>query len=283
MSEIKDGSQAVDASLGASRRRSPILAAHSVLMLIFIYVPVLLIVIFSFNDSRINAVWQGFTWKWYVSLFDNRQVVEALTNSLIVAVTSTVVSTILGTMAAIGLRRANGRLKKNLNGLLYLPILVPDIIMGLSLLVLFSQFHFELGKLTVIIAHITFSVSYVYVIVLARMDGAGMQLEEASQDLGATPWQTFRHVTLPAIMPGVIAGAIMAFTLSIDDFMISFFVAGSNSTTLPIYIYGMAKRGISPEINALSTIMVVVTIILIILAERLRNQGTGKKKPGLPL
>jgi len=283
MSKIKDGSQAVDVSHGASRRRSPILAAHSVLMLIFIYVPVLLIVIFSFNDSRINAVWQGFTWKWYVSLFDNRQVVEALTNSLIVAVTSTVVSTILGTMAAIGLRRAGGRWKKNLNGLLYLPILVPDIIMGLSLLVLFSQFHFELGKLTVIIAHITFSVSYVYVIVLARMDGAGMQLEEASQDLGATPWQTFRHVTLPAIMPGIIAGAIMAFTLSIDDFMISFFVAGSNSTTLPIYIYGMAKRGISPEINALSTIMVVVTIILIILAERLRNQGTGKKKPGLPL
>jgi len=283
MSEIKDGSQAVDVSHGASRRRSPILAAHSVLMLIFIYVPVLLIVIFSFNDSRINAVWQGFTWKWYVSLFDNRQVVEALTNSLIVAVTSTVVSTILGTMAAIGLRRAGGRWKKNLNGLLYLPILVPDIIMGLSLLVLFSQFHFELGKLTVIIAHITFSVSYVYVIVLARMDGAGIQLEEASQDLGATPWQTFRHVTLPAIMPGIIAGAIMAFTLSIDDFMISFFVAGSNSTTLPIYIYGMAKRGISPEINALSTIMVVVTIILIILAERLRNQGTGKKKPGLPL
>lgn len=209
--------------------------------------------------------------------------VEALTNSLIIAFTSTIFSTILGTMAAIGLRRASGRLKKNLNGLLYLPILVPDIIMGLSLLVLFSQFHFELGKLTVMIAHITFSVSYVYVIVLARMDGTGLQLEDAAQDLGATPWQTFRHVTLPAIMPGVIAGAIMAFTLSIDDFMISFFVAGSNSTTLPIYIYGMAKRGISPEINALSTIMVVATIILIVLAERLRNQGTGKKKPGLPL
>lgn len=159
-----------------------------------------------------------------------------------------------------------------------MPIVVPDIIMGLSLLVLFSQLGLDLGKTTVIIAHITFSISYVYVIVSSRMANMGNQLEEAASDLGATQWETFRYVVLPSIWPGVIAGALIAFTLSIDDFLISFFVAGPNSSTLPIYIYSSVKRGISPEINALCTIMILVSVALIILAQWLLNRGNREEK-----
>lgn len=150
--------------------------------------------------------------------------------------------------------------------------------MGLSLLVLFTQFHIPLGKLTIIIAHITFSISYVYVIVTTRLTGMGGQLEEAAQDLGADAWQTFRHVTLPQIMPGIISGAIIAFTMSLDDFMVSFFVSGPSSTTLPIYIYGQVKRGISPEINALCTLLILVSVTLIFLAQFVLNRGKGQKK-----
>ncbi|MBN3524481.1 ABC transporter permease [Paenibacillus apiarius] len=262
-------------------KQHPLLAFHSALLILFIYVPVLMIIIYSFNDSRINSNWSGFTLKWYGSLFDNRQVMEALGNSLSIAVISTVVSTIFGTMAALALRRMASRKKQGVVGLLYLPIIVPDIIMGLSLLVLFSQFQIPLGKLTVIIAHITFSISYVYVIVSSRLANMGKQLEEAASDLGASPWQTFRFVTLPSIWPGVLAGAIMAFTLSIDDFMISFFVAGPNSTTLPIYIYGLVKRGISPEINALCTLMIIVSVALIVLAQWLLNRGNGNERSSM--
>lgn len=259
-------------------KQHPLLSLHSLIMLVFIYLPIVFIVVFSFNDSRISANWQGFTWDWYVSLFDNRHVMEALMNSLSIAFVSTVASTVLGTAAALALRRQSSKKSKGIVGMLYLPIVVPDIIMGLSLLLLFSQFHIPLGKWTIIIAHITFSISYVYVIVSSRLSGIGKQLEEAAQDLGATAWQTFRYITLPSIWPGVIAGALIAFTLSIDDFMISFFVAGPNSTTLPIYIYGLVKRGISPEINALCTLMILVSIILILSAQILQSKGSGNKK-----
>lgn len=257
-------------------RGNTILAVHSWLMLAFIYVPVFIVILYSFNNSRLNAVWQGWTWQWYGSLFRNERIMEALFNSLTIALVSTLISTILGTTAALALRGVKDRIKQKYVALLYMPILMPDIIMGLSLLVLFSQLYIPLGKITVIAAHITFSISFVYVIVAARVEGIGKDLEEAAQDLGATPWQTFRHITLPSILPGVIAGAIIAFTLSLDDFIISFFVTGPDSTTLPIYIYGQVKRGISPEINALSTLMVVVTIILVIIAEWVRGMGKGK-------
>ena len=157
-----------------------------------------------------------------------------------------------------------------INGLVYLPILIPEIVMGLSLLVLFSQAHLPLGKPTLILAHITFCVSFVVITVGARMEGMRNDLEQAASDLYATPWQTFRYITLPLIMPGIIAGALIAFTLSIDDFVISFFVAGPNSTTLPLYIYAMVKRGISPEINALSTLMMCATVSMVVLAEILQ-------------
>lgn len=259
----------------------PLLGLHSLLIMVFIYVPIAFIIAYSFNSSRLAADWSGFTLDWYSSLFRNRHVLEALMNSLTVALISTVFSTILGTMAALGMRKLHRKGKAGIGALLYLPIIVPDIIMGLSLLVLFSQFHMPLGKTTIIIAHITFSMSYVYVVVNTRLAGMGGQLEEAARDLGAGTWQTFRYVILPQILPGIVAGALIAFTLSLDDFMVSFFVSGPSSTTLPIYIYGQVKRGISPEINALCTILILVSVILIFLAQYMLNRGKGQKKQSL--
>ena len=252
--------------------RSHVLCAYAMAILAFLYLPLLILALYSFNESRINAVWSGFTLDWYLSLFKNRRVLEALTNSLIVAFASTIVSTVLGTTAAIALNKYQYKYKSVINGLLYLPILIPEIVMGLSLLVLFSQAHIPLGKTSLILAHITFCVSFVVITVNARLEGMRPELEQAAMDLYATPFQTFRYVTLPLAMPGIVAGALMAFTLSIDDFIISFFVAGPNSTTLPLYIYAMVKRGISPEINALSTLLMLATIVLVVLAQILQDR-----------
>ncbi len=258
--------------------RSHVLCAYAMAILAFLYLPLLILALYSFNESRINAVWSGFTLDWYLSLFKNRRVLEALTNSLIVAFASTIVSTVLGTTAAIALNKYQYKYKNVINGLLYLPILIPEIVMGLSLLVLFSQAHIPLGKTSLILAHITFCVSFVVITVNARLEGMRPELEQAAMDLYATPFQTFRYVTLPLAMPGIVAGALMAFTLSIDDFIISFFVAGPNSTTLPLYIYAMVKRGISPEINALSTLLMLATIVLVVLAQILQPQHVSKKE-----
>ncbi|MBR2071454.1 MAG: ABC transporter permease [Phascolarctobacterium sp.] len=258
--------------------RSHVLCAYAMAILAFLYLPLLILALYSFNESRINAVWSGFTLDWYLSLFKNRRVLEALTNSLVVAFASTIVSTVLGTTAAIALNKYQYKYKNVINGLLYLPILIPEIVMGLSLLVLFSQAHIPLGKTSLILAHITFCVSFVVITVNARLEGMRPELEQAAMDLYATPFQTFRYVTLPLAMPGIVAGALMAFTLSIDDFIISFFVAGPNSTTLPLYIYAMVKRGISPEINALSTLLMLATIVLVVLAQVLQPQHVSKKE-----
>ena len=258
--------------------RSHVLCAYAMAILAFLYLPLLILALYSFNESRINAVWSGFTLDWYLSLFKNRRVLEALTNSLIVAFASTIVSTVLGTTAAIALNKYQYKYKNVINGLLYLPILIPEIVMGLSLLVLFSQAHIPLGKTSLILAHITFCVSFVVITVNARLEGMRPELEQAAMDLYATPFQTFRYVTLPLAMPGIVAGALMVFTLSIDDFIISFFVAGPNSTTLPLYIYAMVKRGISPEINALSTLLMLATIVLVVLAQVLQPQHVSKKE-----
>jgi spermidine/putrescine transport system permease protein len=263
---------------GRTKRR--LLVIHSLVVLAFLYVPMAIIAVYSFNDSRMNAVWHGFTLEWYVSLFTNDYLLEALMNSLIIAVGSTVLSTMLGTLTALAIRR-NERWRGFVSGLMYMPILIPDIVMGLSLLVLFTQLYIPLGRLTILIAHITFSISYVFVIVSARFEGMNPHLEEAAMDLGAGPWETFRHVTLPLIAPGIIAGALISFTLSIDDFMISFFVSGPEATTLPLYIYGLVKRGISPEINALSTIMILLTVALVVLAEKLRSRGNNEAERAL--
>ncbi|WP_369799685.1 ABC transporter permease [Brevibacillus sp. SKDU10] len=257
--------------------RKNLLFAYSLAIIAFLYLPIAVLILYSFNDSRINATWSGFTLKWYTSLFENDRVLDALTNSLIIAVVTTVVTTILAAFLSLALHRYKFRFKQAFNGLIYLPILIPDILMGLSLLVMFSQLYMPLGKLTIIIAHITFSLSFAVVIITARLAGMGQELEEAAQDLGASSFNTFRYITLPIISPGLIAAALMTFTMSLDDFVISFFVAGPDSTTLPLYIYGMVKRGVSPELNALSTIMILVIVVLIVLAESLAFKGTGNK------
>jgi spermidine/putrescine transport system permease protein len=263
-----------------NRRTGGLLAAYSLAVIALLYLPIILLAAYSFNSSRINAVWTGFTLDWYLSLFKNARILDALRNSLVIAGLTTAVSTVLGTMAAIGLARYRFKYKSAINNLLYLPILIPEIVMGLSLLVMFSQLKIPLGRNTLIIAHITFCLSFVIITVGARLEGMRTDLEEAAQDLYATPWQTFRHITLPLAMPGIVAGALMAFTLSIDDFVISFFVAGPESTTLPLYIYAMVKRGVSPEINALSTIMIAATAALILLGQFIRQRPENENKLG---
>ena len=190
--------------------RSHLLLAYSLVILAFLYLPLLILALYSFNESRINAVWTGFTLDWYKTLFQNRRVLEALMNSLFIAVVSTVVSTVLGTIAAIALNRYQYKCKPVINGLLYLPILIPEIVMGLSLLVLFAQTQVPLGKTTLILAHITFCLSFVVITVNARLEGMRHELEQAAMDLYATPFQTFRYVTLPLAMPGIVAGVTIA-------------------------------------------------------------------------
>jgi spermidine/putrescine transport system permease protein len=247
-----------------------LLSVHAWLVFAFLYLPILIIVALSFNQSRFGVHFTGFTFDWYLRLFGNERVFDFLMNTLIVAVVSTTASTILGTLLAIGLVRYQFRLQAALRYLLYVPVVVPDVVMGISLLLLFDVVRDAIGwprlsLYTIIMAHITFQIAYVTLVVRARLTLLDPILEEAAQDLGATPWQTFREVTLPLIMPGVIAGALLAFSLSLDDFVVTFFTAGPGSTTLPLYIFSSVKLGITPEIHALSTLMVGATILLLVL------------------
>lgn len=233
------------------------------LVYLFLYLPILLVIIFSFNTSKLNIVWEGFTLQWYGSFFKNRPLMEALYNTLIIAVISTTVSTVIGTLGAVGLHKYNFKGKKIIDKLLYMPIVIPEIVLGISLLSVFSILNVPLGLISITIAHITFCIPFVVVTVRARLAGFNDSLEEAAMDLGANRFTTFMTVTLPLLMPGVVSGATLAFALSIDDVVISFFTCGPGSTTLPIKILSMVKTGVTPEVNALSTIIMLVTIIII--------------------
>lgn len=243
---------------------------YAVLIYLFLYLPIVILIVFSFNKSKLNAVWTGFTFDWYFKLMSNSAVLDATYTSLLVALVSTILATMIGTLAAVGMYRYHFRGKTALDSMLYLPIVIPEIVMGISMLALFAQLNVPLGFWTLVAAHITFSIPFVVVVVKARLDGFDKSIEEAAMDLGATPWQTFIKVTLPVIAPGVIAAALLAFTLSIDDVIISFFVAGPSSATLPLKIFSMVKFGVTPEINALSTLMLLVTLFIAIMAERIR-------------
>jgi spermidine/putrescine transport system permease protein len=213
--------------------------SYAFLMYMFLYVPIMVLIAFSFNSSKLNVDWTGFTFKWYQSLIHNVGILEAVKNSFIIAIVSTLISVIIGTLAAVGLYRYEFRGKKFLDTVLYIPLVIPEIVMGISLLAFFSIVKMDLGKLTLIIAHVTFSVAYVVAVVKTRLDGFDKSVEEAAMDLGASALKTFFYVTLPIIMPGVIAGGLLAFTLSLDDVIISFFVAGPGSVTLPLKIFSM--------------------------------------------
>lgn len=244
--------------------------------LLFFYLPILLLVINSFNASRTGGNWGGFTLKWYEKLFKAREIWYALRSTLIVAFISTAVSTLLGTTSAIALHRYKGKIQNAHYCLIYTPLVVPEILLGISLLLFFVAIKVELGLTTVILAHITFCLSYVTMAVLSRLQDFDMNILEAARDLGAGTWAMTWRVLIPVIFPGILSGALLAFTLSIDDFVISFFVAGPGSTTLPIQIYSMIRRGSLPLINALSTILLAITFLAILIYQIVTNKKLHK-------
>lgn len=235
------------------------------LIFAFLYAPIIVLMVFSFNESRTRGNWTGFSLKWYIELFSDRQVLEALYNTLTIAVIATIVSTIVGTFAAVGFMEFSKNKRKILLSINQVPVLNPDIVIGIGLMVLFTALNIEFGMLTLIIAHIVFTTPYVILSVLPKLKMMDRNLSEAAMDLGATPMQTLFKVIIPEIKQGIVAGAMMAFTLSIDDFVISFFTKGKGLNTISTTVYSMARRGINPTINALSTIMFVVTLILLVI------------------
>lgn len=251
-------------------KRSGFSFIMTLFVIAFLYLPIVVLIVNSFNESRFGGVWSGFSLKWYQRLFEEKAVWGALRNSMIVGISSTIASTVLGSLAAFAIYRyKRSKIQKVHYGLIYTPLILPDILMGISLLLFFVFLNIKLGLFTIFLAHTTFCLSYVTMVVLSKLQNFDYSLIEAAQDLGANSWQTFRKVLLPFLLPGIAAGALLAFTLSIDDFVITFFVAGPGSTTLPVYVYGMIKFGSPPLINALSTIMLVATSLIVWLIHRM--------------
>ena len=261
----------VETGLGPRTRRG--LAVWAWVVFAFLYVPIVVLVIFSFNASARVNIWGGFSLAWYGEALSNEVITSAIRVSLIVAAVSTAVSVVLGTAVALALDRYRFRGRRALDGTIYLPIVIPDITMAVMLLVFFAEAfklidsfgpRYTLGISTIAVSHIAFNISFVCVVVRARLDQFDRTLEEAARDLYATGWQTFRRVTLPLIMPGIAAGGLLALTLSLDDVVISAFVAGPGSTTLPVYVFSSIRRGVTPELNAISTLMLAASITLVL-------------------
>ena len=247
---------------------------YLVLIFIFLYAPIVTLMVFSFNKSKSMANWSGFTLSWYKQLFENENLMNALYYTILVAVVSSVVSTIIGTISAIGINNMrNGLGKKILLNVNHLPVLNPDIVTGIALMSLFIFLKLDFGLTTMLLAHITFCIPYVILSVLPKLKQLPANIEEAALDLGATPMYAMRKVIIPQIKPGIVAGFLMAFTMSIDDFVISFFTTGTGVTNLSIEIYSMARRGIKPEINALSTIIFIVVLALLLIINKKQSLG----------
>jgi len=288
-------------------RRSPFVVVATILVYTFLYAPILVLMLFSFNASRINVTFEGFIpafgdrtvmdgslvtqspcgpFHWFCELSKNRDVMDAAGNTLKIAFIATIVATIIGTMAALSLQRYDFKLKPFSQLSLYIPIVIPEIVMGIGILTLFSQLfglinnslhltgdsRLTLGLGTVIVSHIAFMVPFVTLVVQARLHGFDKSYEEAAMDLGANEWITFRRITFPMILPGVLSGALLAFTLSLDDFVITFFTNGSGSTTLPIYVYGLLRRIITPQVNALSTVWILAVFVAVLLLQMIQSR-----------
>lgn len=288
-------------------RRHPVIRIAALLVYIFLYAPIIVLILYSFNASRTNVTFEGFiphvservemkgslvqsspcgAFHWFCQLSKDRDVIEAAGNTLTIAFTSTIISTIIGTMAALALQRYEFKLKPFSQLSLYIPIVIPEIVMGIGILTLFSQLfgllngtfgltgdsRLSLGLGTVIVSHIAFSVPFVTLVVQARLQGFDKSYEEAAMDLGANEWITFRRVTFPMIVPGILSGGLLAFTLSLDDFVITFFTNGPGSTTLPIYVYGLLRKIITPQVNALSTVWILTVFIAVLLLQLLQNR-----------
>lgn len=249
---------------------------------LLLYAPIVALVAFSFNDSRRNIVWRGFTFKYYEKAWNNESLIEAFANSLTIATVNTAISTVLGVLVAVMLWRFRFPGKAAYEGFMVLPIVIPEICLGVAMLAFFARvgwptdlrWPFTLANIT--IAHIAFSFPFVAVVVRGRLVGFNRELEDASKDLGASEWQTLRYVLMPYLRPGIIAGALIAFTLSLDDFVITFFTAGPNSITLPVKIFSMVRFSVTPEVNAASTLIIVITVIAMVTALRLQSPSRSR-------
>ncbi len=249
-----------------------LLAVHAAGVFAFLYLPIAVLAAFSFNSARQTAIWEGFTLAWYRELLRDERLLAAVRHSLWVACLATVLATLIGTLAALALAPPDGRGQRGRTAtqvLILLPVILPEVVLGAALLSFFGVLRLRLSLTTVVIAHVVFSVSYVAVVVRARLAGLDPALAEAARDLGAGGWGVFRRVTLPLALPSIAAGALLVFTLSIDDYVVTSFVAGVGATTLPLHIYSMLKAGVTPEVNAVSALLLAITVALIVLAHRL--------------
>lgn len=254
------------------KRRLGILGdIYAALVYTVLYIPVAVMMIFSFNDQQFNFYWNGFTTKWYAKLFTNSSVIDSLWYTIIIAVLSTIISVVIATLGALGLKKYSFFGKKLVNNMLYVPIIVPEIVLAVSLLIVFMTFGVKLGMGTILIGHCTFCIPYSVVMIKGRISGDGNSLEEASMDLGANRIQTFLRVTLPSIMPGVMSAAFLSFTLSFDDVVMSNMLAGARDSTLPVLILSMNRTGVTPDINALTTIMVLLIVTAMLLSNGVRS------------
>lgn len=241
------------------------------LVMVFLYIPILILVIFSFNDAKIITGWRGLTLKYYEQLWQNDAIKEAFRNTMLIAGLSTLISTVLGILTALGMENKSFSGRRLISGLIYIPLVIPDILMGVSLALLFNFTRINTGMLTVLIAHITFCISYTVIVIQSRLEGFNYSLVEAAMDLGAKPAVIFWKVKFPLMLPGIIAAALLAFTLSIDDFIITFFTSGRGFDTLPIYVEGTIRRGTITTINSLSTLMIGFTLFLVVITKRIRK------------
>ncbi len=254
-------------------RANLLLRGWTIAVLVFLYAPIAVLVVFSFNASRLNIVWTGATLQWYADLWRDTDLVRAFDNSLIVATATTLISVVLGTAAAWLLVRYRFPAGRLTHTLAYVPIVVPEVVMGISLLIFFVSIHLELGYATIIISHVTFCFPFVMAAVEARLAGLDPALEEAALDLGATPAVAFRRVLVPALAPAITSGALMAFTLSLDELIVTYFTASAATRTLPLEIFGRVKRGLDPTLNAISTLFIVATVAVVAAAELLRRRA----------
>lgn len=250
---------------------------YTCLIFLFLYAPIIVLIVFSFNSSKSRGTWSGFTFKWYIELFRDAEVLKALYYTLLIAVLSSIISTIIGTFAAIGIYGMLGLSKKIVLNLNYLPVLNPDIVTAVSLMTLFRFIRIEFGFITMLLSHITFCIPYVILSILPKLKQMNKHLAEAAMDLGATPFYALRKVIIPEIKPGIVTGALLAFTLSVDDFVISFFNKGAGVTNLSITIFSMARRGINPVINALSTLMFVSLLILLLIINSRSSKSISER------
>jgi len=250
-----------------------LLTAWTGFILLFFYLPIAILILFSFNASRLNVVWTGFTTEWYAALWHDTLLVRSMKNSLIVASATTVASVVLGTAGGWLLYRYRYRAASVLETLIFLPMIVPEVILGVSLLILFVVIGVQLGYTTIVISHVTFCFPFVMASVQARLAGLDPALEEAALDLGATPAQAFGKVLIPYLMPAIVSGALMSFTLSLDELIVTYFTASARTRTLPLEIFGRVKKGLDPSLNAISTVFIVATVLAVIATEALRRRA----------